>query len=80
MANLDREAMRAAAARIQRLSDEHWSTLAPSCRLMEDGAWVGPAGDRFGVEVRAAQRELQDLLTAAARSAREKLAALPDTA
>ncbi|WP_067171351.1 hypothetical protein [Microtetraspora niveoalba] len=80
MANLDREAMRAAAARIQRLSDEHWSALTPSCRSMENGAWVGPAGEKFCAEVRAAQRELQDLLTAASRSAREKLAAPPDPA
>ena len=42
MADLDREAMRAAVARIQRLSDEHWWALDPSCRLMENDALLGP--------------------------------------
>ncbi|MEU8248437.1 hypothetical protein [Nonomuraea sp. NPDC048916] len=78
MANVDREAMRAVAERIQRLSDEHWWALDPSCRLMENDAWVGPAGVRFDTQVHADQRELRDLLTLAVHSASQKLASLPD--
>ncbi|GGQ00654.1 hypothetical protein [Streptosporangium pseudovulgare] len=77
MASLDREAMQAVVERIQRLSDEHWSVLDPSCRLMENDAWVGPTGSRFGTEIHAAQRELRALLTSAVHSAQTKLASLP---
>lgn len=79
MADLDREAMRATAERIQRLSDEHWWALAPACRLMADDAWVGPTGDRFGAQLHADQRELWAMLTEAVHSADRKLAALRDT-
>ncbi|GIH77523.1 hypothetical protein [Planobispora longispora] len=79
MTDLDREAMRAAVERIQRLSDEHWWALDPSCRLMENDAWVGPAGSRFGTRVHADQRELRAMLTEAVHSANQKLASLPDT-
>jgi hypothetical protein len=78
LADLDREAMRAVAQRIQRLSDEHWWALTPSCRLMETDAWVGPTGTRFDTQVHADQRELWDMLTRAVQSANQKLAALPD--
>ncbi|SEF70307.1 hypothetical protein SAMN05444920_101417 [Nonomuraea solani] len=78
MADLDREAMRAVAERIQRLSDEHWWALDLPCRLMEKDAWVGPTGARFGADVHAAQRELRDLLTRAVHSANQKLAATQD--
>lgn len=71
--------MRAVAERIQRLSDEHWWTLAPSCRLMENDAWVGPAGSRFGSQIHADQRELREMLTQAVQSANRKLASLQDS-
>ncbi|MER5320351.1 hypothetical protein [Streptosporangium roseum] len=79
MADLDREAMRAVVERLQRLSDEHWWALAPSCRLMEGDAWVGPTGARFGTRVNADQRELRDLLARAVHSAQSRLASLPGT-
>ncbi|ACZ90227.1 hypothetical protein [Streptosporangium roseum] len=79
MADLDREAMRAVLERIQRLSDEHWWALDPSCRLMEGDAWVGPTGARFGTQVNADQRELRDLLARAVHSAQSRLASLPGT-
>ncbi|GAA3445269.1 hypothetical protein [Planomonospora venezuelensis] len=78
MAELDREAMRAVVERIRRLSDEHWWALDPSCRLMEDDAWVGPAGARFGTQVHADQRELRAVLAEAVHSAERKLASLPE--
>ncbi|MEV0591104.1 hypothetical protein [Nonomuraea cavernae] len=78
MANVDREAMRAVAERIQRLSDEHWWALDPSCRLMENDTWVGPTGARFDAQVHADQRELRDMLTQALHSAKQQLASLPD--
>ncbi|MFI7707050.1 hypothetical protein [Nonomuraea sp. NPDC049480] len=78
MADLDRQAMRAVAERIQRLSDEHWWALDPSCRLMENDTWVGPAGGRFDAQVHADQRELRDMLREAVHSANQKLASLPD--
>ncbi|GII95594.1 hypothetical protein [Sinosporangium siamense] len=80
MANMDREAMQAAADRIQRLSDDHWWALDPSCRLMQNNAWMGPTGTRFGTDVHGDQRELRDLLAKAVHSARNKLATLPDKA
>ncbi|MGI5270093.1 hypothetical protein ACQEUU_13150 [Nonomuraea sp. CA-218870] len=79
MADLDRDAMRAAAERIQRLSDEHWWALTPSCRLMESDTWVGPTGARFDTQVHADQRELQAMLKQAVHSANAKLASTPDT-
>ncbi|HUR09565.1 MAG TPA: hypothetical protein VM347_43995 [Nonomuraea sp.] len=78
MADLERPAMRAAAERIQRLSDEHWWVLDPSCRLMENDAWVGPTGARFDAQVHADQRELQAMLTQAVHNANQKLATLQD--
>lgn len=78
MADLDRQAMQAVAERIQRLSDEHWWTLHPSCRLMENDTWVGPAGSRFGTQIHADQQELWALLKQAIHSAHQKLASLPD--
>ncbi|WP_219471360.1 hypothetical protein [Nonomuraea rhizosphaerae] len=78
MADLDRDAMRAVAERIQRLSDEHWWALDPSCRLMENDAWVGPTGTRFDAQVHADQRELRDSLAQAVHSANQKLAATRD--
>ncbi|TMR99043.1 hypothetical protein EJK15_09790 [Nonomuraea basaltis] len=79
MADLDRDAMRAVAQRIQWLSDEHWWALDPSCRLMENDTWVGPTGTRFDAQVHADQRELRDMLRHAVHSANRKLASLQDT-
>ncbi|TDD21338.1 hypothetical protein [Nonomuraea diastatica] len=78
VADLDREAMRAVAQRIQRLSDEHWWSLDPSCRLMEKDAWVGPTGGRFDAQLHADQQELRDMLRQAVHSANQKLASIPD--
>ncbi|TDE30706.1 hypothetical protein E1295_40955 [Nonomuraea mesophila] len=74
----DREAMQAALARIQRLSDEHWWTLHQVCGLMRGDAWVGPAGRRFGEEVHAAERALREMLSKAVADARHRLATLPE--
>ncbi|MEV4574743.1 hypothetical protein AB0K16_15940 [Nonomuraea jabiensis] len=79
LADLDRQAMRTVAERIQRLSDEHWWALDLSCRLMENDAWVGPTGTRFGTQVHADQQELRGMLTQAVHSANTKLASLQDT-
>jgi hypothetical protein len=79
LADLDRQAMRSVTERIQRLSDEHWWALDPSCRLMEKDAWVGPTGARFDVQVHADQRELRTMLTWAVHSANRKLASLQET-
>ncbi|GAA3531664.1 hypothetical protein GCM10022419_008340 [Nonomuraea rosea] len=79
MADLDREAIRAVAQRIQRLSDEHWWALDPSCRLMANDAWVGPAGARFDAQVHAEQRELRDMLRQAVHSAHRRLATAQET-
>ena len=78
MTDLDRQAMRAVAERIQRLSDEHWWALDPSCRLMENDSWVGPTGGRFDAQVHADQRELRNMLTKAVHSANQKLASTQD--
>ncbi|MEV0623316.1 hypothetical protein AB0I81_59070 [Nonomuraea sp. NPDC050404] len=78
MPDLDRQAMRAATERIQRLSDEHWQALDLPCRLMEQDAWVGPAGRRFDTQVHADQRELRDMLAQAVHSANQRLASTPD--
>lgn len=77
MADLDPAAMRAVAERIQRLSDEHWWLLTPTCRLMESDTWVGPSGRRFDTQVHADQRELHTLLKQAVDSANRKLASTP---
>ena len=63
MPGLDREAMQAAALRIQKLSDDNWWALHASCKLMEAEAWVGPTGSRFGQSVQSYQRELHAMLT-----------------
>jgi hypothetical protein len=78
VADLDREAMRAVAQRIQRLSDDHWWALDPACRFMEKDAWVGPTGARFDTQVHADQRELRAMLAQAVDSAKQKLASTPD--
>jgi hypothetical protein len=78
VADLDRMAIQAVAERIQRLSDEYWWALQPSCRLMENDAWVGPAGARFDAQVHADQRELWDMLKQAVHSANQRLASLQD--
>ncbi|MEU8143030.1 hypothetical protein [Nonomuraea sp. NPDC048901] len=74
MPDLDREAMRAAAQRIQKLSDDHWWTLHPSCQLMDAGAWVGPTGGHFGQTVHGRERELRAVLARAVADASDKLA------
>jgi hypothetical protein len=64
--------------RIQRLSDDHWRVLDPSCNAMDDDAWVGPAGRQFKQIVHAQRTELRAQLTRAvddARSALQHLAA-----
>jgi hypothetical protein len=78
LADLDSQAMRAVAVRIQRLSDEHWWALDPSCRLMENSAWVGPTGSRFDAQVHTDQRELRNMLAQAVHSVNQKLASLQD--
>ncbi|MFG1947758.1 hypothetical protein [Nonomuraea sp. NPDC048826] len=70
----DREAMQAALARIQKLSDDNWWALHASCQLMEADAWVGPAGNRFDQSVHSYQRELHAMLTQAVAMARDELA------
>jgi hypothetical protein len=77
VADLDPAAMRAVAERIQRLSDEHWWLLTPTCRLMESDTWVGPSGRRFDTQVHTDQRELHTLLKQAVDSANRKLASTP---
>lgn len=69
--------LQAAVTRIQRLSDDYWHSLDPTCGAMEDSAWMGPAGRRFGSAVRSDRGELQGELSKAVRSAQEKLAGLP---
>jgi hypothetical protein len=69
--------LQAAVIRIQRLSDDYWHSLDPSCGAMEDSAWMGPAGRRFGSSVHSDRGELQGELSKAVRSAQEKLAGLP---
>jgi hypothetical protein len=69
--------LRAAVARIQRLSDDHWYVLDPICGAMDDGAWAGPAGRRFGSSVRSERVVLRGQLTQAVQSAKAKLADLP---
>ncbi|NRQ30291.1 hypothetical protein HII36_00335 [Nonomuraea sp. NN258] len=77
MPDLNREAMQAAVTRIQKLSDDNWWTLNPSCTLMTREAWVGPTGNRFNQAVHSRERELRAMLSQAVASAREKLAGMP---
>jgi hypothetical protein len=69
--------LQAAAVRIQRLSDDYWHVLDSTCGAMDDSAWLGPAGRRFGTAVHSERSELQGQLSKAVRSAQEKLAGLP---
>lgn len=62
-----------AVGRIQRLSDEHWRILDPSCDAMDDDAWVGPAGRQFKQIVNAQRVELRAQLTKAVDDARAAL-------
>lgn len=78
MADPSRAELQAAVERIQRLSDEHWWALDPTCTLMRNRAWLGPGGDRFGAEVLAQQRALRECLANAVESARARLASLAD--
>jgi hypothetical protein len=71
--------LRAAVARIQRLSDDYWHALDPTCGAMEDSAWIGPAGRRFGSSVHSDRGELRAQLSRAVHSAQAKLAGLPKT-
>jgi hypothetical protein len=59
--------------RIQRLSDDHWRMLDPSCNAMDDDAWVGPAGRQFKQIVHAQRNELRAQLTKAVNDARSVL-------
>ncbi|GLY84782.1 hypothetical protein [Actinoallomurus iriomotensis] len=69
--------LRVALARIQRLSDDHWHALDPTCGAMDADAWMGPAGRRFGSSVRSDRVELRGQLSQAVRNAQAKLAAVP---
>jgi hypothetical protein len=69
--------LQAAAARIQRLSDDYWHVLDSTCGAMDDSAWMGPAGRRFGSAVRSDRGELQGQLSKAVSIAQDKLAGLP---
>jgi hypothetical protein len=70
------EQLRVALARVQQLSDDCWHVLDPTCGAMDDRAWIGPAGRRFGVVVHSDRRELQRQLAEAVRSVRDKIAGL----
>ena len=69
--------LQAVVARIQRLSDDYWHALDSTCGAMDDRAWIGPAGRRFGTAVHSDRSELQGQLVKAVRSAQSKLAGLP---
>jgi hypothetical protein len=69
--------VQAAVARIQRLSDEYWHALDSTCGFVDDRAWMGPAGRRFGTAVHSCRSEVQGQLAKAVRSAQDKLAGLP---
>lgn len=73
----ERRELQEALSRIQRLSDEHWRTLDPSCNLLDDDAWLGPAGRKLGTSVHEDRRELRAQLIRAVEGARDKLSALP---
>lgn len=75
----ERRELQDAINRIQRLSDEHWYVLDPSCNLMEDKAWLGPAGSRLNDSTHDDRRELRTQLARAVESARDKLSSLPGT-
>jgi hypothetical protein len=77
MADGDHRDAQEAATRIQQLSDYYWHALDASCAALEDDAWVGPTGRRFGSDVHAARRELQAQLAAAVDAAKSRLRALP---
>ncbi|PZG25360.1 hypothetical protein C1I98_34695 [Spongiactinospora gelatinilytica] len=74
MHGLDRTAMEAVVARIQRMSDEHGRALDDSCRLLADDAWLGPAAVRFGQEVHGLRHDLRSTLARALADARAGLA------
>ncbi|MFI0417517.1 hypothetical protein [Spongiactinospora sp. 9N601] len=74
MGEPSRQAMEAALARIQRLSDDNWWVLNESCRLMENEAWVGSTGAGFGTDVHGMQKDVRAMLTRAVADARAKLA------
>ncbi|MFF4625814.1 hypothetical protein [Nonomuraea jabiensis] len=76
MPGLDREAMQAAVLRIQKLSDENWWALHPSCTLMDAQAWVGKSGSRFEQTLQSRQRELRAMLARAVADARDELAGM----
>lgn len=69
--------LQSAVIRIQRLSDDYWHVLDWTCGAMEDSAWMGPAGRRFGSAVHADRGELQGQLAKAVRLAQDGLAGLP---
>ncbi|WP_043635480.1 hypothetical protein [Nonomuraea candida] len=76
MPGLDREAMQAAAERIQKLSDDNWWTLHPSCSLMAARAWVGESGSRFEQNLHNRQRDLRAMLARAVAAAKDELASM----
>jgi hypothetical protein len=71
------EQLHAAMARVQRLSDDYWGTLDLTCRAMDDSAWMGPAGRRFGETVKSDRKEFHAQLSKAVHSVRDRIAALP---
>lgn len=73
----ERRDLQEALNRIQRLSDEHWRVLDPSCNLMEDDAWLGPAGRKLNGSVHDDRQELRAQLARAVEIARDKLSTLP---
>jgi hypothetical protein len=76
MPGLDREAMQAAVLRLQKLSDDNWWTLHPSCTLMDAKAWVGKSGSRFEQALHGRQRELRAMLARAVADAKDELAGM----
>lgn len=72
-----RRELQDAVNRIQRLSDEYWYALDPSCNLMEDKAWLGPSGGKLDDALHDDRRELRAQLARAVESARASLASLP---
>lgn len=72
MTEIDHHEAQLAAARVQRLSDEHWHALDASCSAMEDDAWVGPVGRRFHEELEQQRLALHLLLQEAVHSAKTK--------
>jgi hypothetical protein len=76
VADPDKVRLEAALRRIAGLVDEYQSVLDPSCRLMEDSTWVGPAGRRFGDGVHDDRREVRAQLSRAEEEARRALKSL----